>query len=267
MTALATGVATLYAARVLGRVGRGPAPALTRSGHRTGCRRMNGRRRSATRAARRAVGAGDRRADRHPASRLARLAADVRRAVRPVGTPGCRLWWFLFRDRPADSFVNKAELDQLIRASPVVGTGAACRPEVVARHGRDRRPALQPHAARSLLGVLRLWLFPVLLHDLAAELRSSVEYGLNLGAVGLFTVAPWLAAAVLLWLFGRLWTICSPPPAACASPRSYLIAGTQFVAAIAVIPVAMTDDLHGRHRRHHRGGCRLRWVPTPPTMR
>ncbi len=38
-------------------------------------------------------------------------------------------------------------------------------------------------------------------------------------------------------------TICSPPPAALRIARSYLIAGTQFVAAIAVIPVAMTDDL------------------------
>ena len=29
------------------------------------------------------------------------------------------------------------------------------------------------------------------------------KYGLHLDAVGLFTVLPWLAAAVTLWLFGR----------------------------------------------------------------
>ena len=29
------------------------------------------------------------------------------------------------------------------------------------------------------------------------------KYGLNLDAVGLFTVLPWVAAAFLLWLLGR----------------------------------------------------------------
>ena len=44
------------------------------------------------------------------------------------------------------------------------------------------------------------------------------KYGLNLGAVGLFTVLPWLAAAFTLWLFGRWSDQCWPAPAACASP-------------------------------------------------
>ena len=44
------------------------------------------------------------------------------------------------------------------------------------------------------------------------------KYGLNLQAVGLFTVLPWLAAAFLLWLFGR-WSdhLLAHPPGACAS--------------------------------------------------
>ena len=69
------------------------------------------------------------------------------------------------------------------------------------------------------------------------------KYGLNLAAVGLFTVAPWLAAAVLLWLFGRWSDHLLTTTGRLRIARSYLIAGTQFVAAIAVIPVAMTDDL------------------------
>ena len=44
------------------------------------------------------------------------------------------------------------------------------------------------------------------------------KYGLNLDTVGLFTVLPWLAAAVLLWLFGRWSDHLLRRPAGCASP-------------------------------------------------
>ena len=44
------------------------------------------------------------------------------------------------------------------------------------------------------------------------------KYGLNLGAVGLFTVLPWLAAAFCCGCSAVGRTIFSPAPAACASP-------------------------------------------------
>jgi nitrate/nitrite transporter NarK len=69
------------------------------------------------------------------------------------------------------------------------------------------------------------------------------KYGLNLSVVGLFTVLPWLAAAFTLWLFGRWSDQLLARTGRLRVARSYQIAGTQFVAAIAVIPVAMTDDL------------------------
>jgi nitrate/nitrite transporter NarK len=68
-------------------------------------------------------------------------------------------------------------------------------------------------------------------------------YGLKLTDVGLFTVLPWLAAALVLWALGRASDHLLRMTGRLRIARSYLIAGTQFVAAIAVIPVALTDNL------------------------
>jgi nitrate/nitrite transporter NarK len=69
------------------------------------------------------------------------------------------------------------------------------------------------------------------------------KYGLNLRTVGLFTVLPWLAATFTLWLFGRWSDQLLTRTGRYRVARSYLIAGTQLVAALAVVPVALTDDL------------------------
>jgi len=68
-------------------------------------------------------------------------------------------------------------------------------------------------------------------------------YGLKLSAVGWFTVLPWLAAAVGLWSIWRLSDYLLLRTGRLRIARSYLIAATQFVAAFAVIPVALTHDL------------------------
>ena len=68
-------------------------------------------------------------------------------------------------------------------------------------------------------------------------------YGLELHTVGLFTVLPWLAAAALLWLLGRWSDYLLKTTGRLRIARSYLIAGSQFVAALAVVPVALTHDL------------------------
>jgi nitrate/nitrite transporter NarK len=59
----------------------------------------------------------------------------------------------------------------------------------------------------------------------------------------LFTVLPWLAAALLLWLLGRWSDHLLKSTGRLRVARSYLIAGSQLIAALAVIPVALTNDL------------------------
>jgi nitrate/nitrite transporter NarK len=69
------------------------------------------------------------------------------------------------------------------------------------------------------------------------------DFGLKLADVGLFTVSPWLAAAAVLWAIGRASDNLLRKTGRLRVARSYLIAGTQLVAALAVIPVALTHDL------------------------
>ena len=83
------------------------------------------------------------------------------------------LWYFLFRDNPADSrFVNAAELAYIRTSDPSVSATPHAVPNSWPEPG-VLGAADQPDAARQHLGLLRLRLFPVFLHDLAAELPGA----------------------------------------------------------------------------------------------
>jgi MFS transporter, ACS family, hexuronate transporter len=242
MTALAAGVATLYAARVLLGVSEGPNfPALTGavthwlSPHERATALGN-----ALLAVPLALAIGGPVVTQLLAWLDWRLTFAVLFALSAAWVP---LWWFLFRDSPADSrFVNQAELDHIQTHHEAVSR----RPRAVLRTwpGRDVITALLSN--RTLLAnTWAFFVFGYFLFFFMTWLPSYLErkYGLNLGAVGLFTVLPWLAAAVTLWLFGRWSDALLASTGRLRIARSYLIAGTQFVAAIAVIPVAMTDNI------------------------
>jgi MFS transporter, ACS family, hexuronate transporter len=153
------------------------------------------------------------------------------------------LWYFLFRDDPAESrFVNAAELAH-IRTSD---------PSVTAAPHAALKSWPEPGVLRTLLTnptlLANYWAFFVFgyfLFFFMTWLPSYLErkYGLNLQTVGLFTVLPWLSAAVLLWLFGRWSDYLLKTTGRLRIARSWLIAGSQLVAALAVIPVALTDNL------------------------
>ena len=153
------------------------------------------------------------------------------------------LWYFLFRDDPAESrFVNTAELAH-IRTSD---------PSVTAAPHATLKSWPEPGVLRTLLTnptlLANYWAFFVFgyfLFFFMTWLPSYLErkYGLNLQTVGLFTVLPWLSAAVLLWLFGRWSDYLLKTTGRLRIARSWLIAGSQLVAALAVIPVALTDNL------------------------
>jgi predicted MFS family arabinose efflux permease len=153
------------------------------------------------------------------------------------------LWYFLFRDEPAESrFVNAAELAHIRTKDPSV----AAAPHATLKSWPE------PGVLRKLLTnktlLANYWAFFVFgyfLFFFMTWLPSYLErqYGLDLQTVGLFTVLPWLSAAFLLWLFGRWSDYLLKTTGRLRVARSYLIAGSQLVAALAVIPVALTDDL------------------------
>lgn len=151
------------------------------------------------------------------------------------------LWYFLFRDDPAQSrFVDASELAHIR-----TGDTDAAPPAAV-------KSWPEPGVLRSLLTnrtlLANYWAFFVFgyfLFFFMTWLPSYLErqYGLNLQAVGLFTVLPWLSAALLLWLCGRWSDHLLKTTGRLRVARSYLIAGSQLVAALAVVPVALTDNL------------------------
>ncbi|MBI3198373.1 MAG: MFS transporter [Rhodospirillales bacterium] len=153
------------------------------------------------------------------------------------------LWYFLFRDDPAESrFVNAAELAHIRTSDPSV----AAAPHAALKSWPE------PGVLRTLLTnptlLANYWAFFVFgyfLFFFMTWLPSYLErkYGLDLQTVGLFTVLPWLSAAVLLWLFGRWSDYLLKTTGRLRIARSWLIAGSQLVAALAVIPVALTDNL------------------------
>ncbi len=241
-TALASGFAVLYAARVLLGVSEGPSfPALTG-----------------------AVSHWLSPHERATALSNALLAVPLALAI---GGPLCTellgwldwrltfaalfilsiawvpLWYFLFRDDPADSrFVNAAELAHIRTSDPSVSAA----PQAVPKSWPE------PGVLKALLTnrtlVANTWAYFVygyFLFFFMTWLPSYLEqaYGLDLRTVGLFTVLPWLAAVVVTWLLGRWSDHLLRTTGRLRIARSHLIAGSQFVAALAVIPVALTNNL------------------------
>lgn len=149
------------------------------------------------------------------------------------------LWYVLFRDDPAQSrHVNAQEL-AFIRA----GQNQEAAP--VRRWPRMSEVRVLLTNRTLLVNYWAFFVFGYFLFFFMAWLPSYLQqsYGLNLAAVGAFTVLPWLCAAVALWALGRWSDHLLKTTGRLRVSRSYLIAGTQLVAALAVVPVAFSASL------------------------
>ena len=242
MTALATGVAMLYAARVLLGVSEGPNfPAMTGavthwlSPHERATALGN-----ALLAVPLALAIGGPIVTHLLAWLDWRATFVVLFVLSALWVP---LWFFLFRDNPEESrFVNQAELGHIRSHHEAVSR----RPDAVLRSWPGWTVIAGLLGNGTLLAnYWAFFVFGYFLFFFMTWLPSYLghKYGLDLGAVGLFTVLPWLSSAVVLWLLGVWSDRLLAATGRLRVARSYLIAGTQFVAALAVIPVAMTDNL------------------------
>ncbi|MDP1961945.1 MAG: MFS transporter [Reyranella sp.] len=153
------------------------------------------------------------------------------------------LWYFLFRDDPAEShFVNASELAHIRTSDPSV----TAAPHAALKSWPESGVLRTLLTNKTLLAnYWAFFVFGYFLFFFMTWLPSYLErkYGLDLQTVGLFTVLPWLSAAMLLWLFGRWSDYLLKTTGRLRIARSWLIAGSQLVAALAVIPVALTDNL------------------------
>lgn len=151
------------------------------------------------------------------------------------------LWFFLFRDDPAQSpHVNAAELAHIRQSGPSAPAGHAL---LKLPEGAIIRKLLTNRTL--LVNYWAFFVFGYFLFFFMTWLPSYLEqvYKLNLATVGLFTVLPWLAAALALWALGRWSDHLLKTTGRLRISRTYLIAGTQLIAALAVIPVAFSDNL------------------------
>ncbi len=143
------------------------------------------------------------------------------------------LWWFLVRDDPAQSLHVNAQERALIGTNRAP---AAPRPKAA------RRAELKVLLTNPTL-LVNYWAFFVFgyyLFFFMGWLPSYLYhvYHLDLRAVGAFTVLPWLAAALALWALSTLSDYLLRRTGRLRLARSYLIAGTQALAALAIVPVA-----------------------------
>lgn len=149
------------------------------------------------------------------------------------------LWYVLFRDDPAQSrHVNAQEL-------AFIRDGQTAEAAPVRRWPRMSEVRVLLTNRTLLVNYWAFFVFGYFLFFFMAWLPSYLQqsYGLNLAAVGAFTVLPWLCAAVALWALGRWSDHLLKTTGRLRVSRSYLIAGTQLVAALAVVPVAFSASL------------------------
>lgn len=162
-----------------------------------------------------------------------------------IGLIWLPVWWFLFRDFPEHSrFVNDAELRHIRDGNPVDrGQNAESR----RAHRRNIK-----HVWKFLLSNPTLlannWAFFVFgyfLFFFMTWLPGYLEqaYHLQLKAIGLFSILPWLLAAALLWSFGYFSDLVLRRTGRLRLARSHPIWISQLLAGICVLPVIFTHNL------------------------
>ncbi|MGN8200020.1 MFS transporter [Salinisphaera sp. RV14] len=159
------------------------------------------------------------------------------------------LWWLLFRDRPEQSgFVNEAELKEIRRLGEHSNSATD--------ENDDTAPAEADGATSTswrrlmtnptlLANYWAFFVFGYFLFFFMTWLPGYLEkvFNLSVSAVGWFSVVPWAAAAVVLFSLGHVSDRLLKRSRRLRPARSYLIAGTQAIAAVAILPVAFSSSL------------------------
>lgn len=160
------------------------------------------------------------------------------------------LWWFLFHDQPEQSgFVNAAELQQIQSSGEQTDDSAGTThdnhvpaPADGATSTSWRRLLTNPTL---LANYWAFFVFGYFLFFFMTWLPGYLEkvFDLSVSAIGWFSVVPWAAAAVVLFGLGHLSDWLFKRTHRLRNARTYLIAGTQAIAAIAIVPVGFSSNL------------------------
>ncbi|MGA9852443.1 MAG: MFS transporter [Gammaproteobacteria bacterium] len=155
------------------------------------------------------------------------------------------LWWFLFRDFPKHSrFVNEAELEHIRDGKRMDRIGEAEALHNRRRHMRGMWKFLLSNPTL-LANDWSFFVFGYYLFFFMTWLPTYLEkaYQLDLKQVGLFAIAPWLVAAILLWGFGYLSDALLRKTGSLRISRSHPIWISQLLAGLCILPVIFVHDL------------------------
>lgn len=156
-------------------------------------------------------------------------------ALSVAGLAWAPLWIWLYRNTPDESDrVGPAERDYIADDGAEASRPAGRQRTFASR--QDWRfiltnPTLMANTWAFFVFGYFLFFFMTWLPDYLQQV-----YKLSLTQVGAFAFVPWAVAAVLLWSFGPLSDYLYRRTGRLRVSRSYLIIGSQLVAAIAVVP-------------------------------
>ena len=141
------------------------------------------------------------------------------------------VWWVFFRDDPQSDPVADADRE------------SAKAERQFAQHATSWSELLT--SPTLLANYWAFFVFGYFLFFFMTWLPGYLEttFKLDLTSVGWFSVAPWLTAATALVILGNLSDKLQERTGRLRVSRTYLIAGTQALAAMVILPVAFTANL------------------------
>lgn len=153
------------------------------------------------------------------------------------------LWLYLFKDFPQDSkHVNAKELRHIDGDKDLEIING-----VQELKNRQQIKGLWKYLFTNPTLLCNYWAFFVFGYFLFFFMNwlpklLEQRYTMDLTQIGLFTIAPWLSAAVLMWCTGWFSDWLFKKTRNVRISRSYLIAFSQFAAAIAILPLLGNVD-------------------------
>jgi len=153
------------------------------------------------------------------------------------------VWWFWFRDFPEHSpNVNEGELEK------IRGGTRRHRADESTIHARRRNVrGLWKFLLTNPTLLANNWAFFVFGYYLFFFMTwmpswLSRTYGMDLKSIGMFSILPWLFAAVLLLVTGRISDALLRKTGRLRAARSHPIWVSQLLAALSIVPVLFTHS-------------------------
>lgn len=145
------------------------------------------------------------------------------------------LWYWLFKDNPKDSpYINQAELSYLNEQTV---TNAQAPSKITWKFLFLNKTLAANNWAFFVFGYYLFFFMTWLPRYL------NLKYHLDLKQIGLYSIAPWLLGALMMWGVGTLSDYIFKKTSSLRLSRSYPIFISQLLAALCIIPIFSTHNI------------------------